>query len=397
MTSINQLILALSLLFFFTSCKQKQEHVSVRIKNSLSFERTNETVEIRLSQLNISPEGLKGLKVKDQNEEAIVNQLVDKDGNGIFDVLIFQPKLAANSELRYTIHLEEDTYTAESKVYSRFVPERIDDFAWENDKVAFRTYGPTAQKMIEEDIPGGTLSSGIDCWLKKVDYPIIDKWYEKQATGTGSYHEDTGEGLDNYHVGSSRGCGGLGVYEGEELYTSGNFTGWTIHSNGPVRTGFSFEYDDWFAGKEKVKEAKNISLDLGSNLMKIEAKITGSDVISIGLTLHENDGEISIDSVNGWFSYWQPHGESELGTAIVCLPGYYKGYTHLVSGEPDKSHLLVHLKVIDGKVEYYSGFGWKESKQFHTKDEWEKYLERFSKSVKSPLEIEILNASDTSL
>ncbi|NEU68475.1 DUF4861 domain-containing protein [Spirosoma agri] len=29
----------------------------------------------------------------------------------------------------------------EPKTYCRYVPERYDDFAWENDKVAFRIYG----------------------------------------------------------------------------------------------------------------------------------------------------------------------------------------------------------------------------------------------------------------
>jgi len=46
------------------------------------------------------------------------------------------------------------------------------NFAWENDKVAFRTYGPEApasDKMA--DLRDGTLTAGIDCWMKRVDYP----------------------------------------------------------------------------------------------------------------------------------------------------------------------------------------------------------------------------------
>ena len=58
-----------------------------------------------------------------------------------------------------------------ARTFARYVPERIDDFAWENDKIAFRAYGPKARK--------GAENSGIDCWLKRVEYPIIDKWYGK--------------------------------------------------------------------------------------------------------------------------------------------------------------------------------------------------------------------------
>lgn len=90
------------------------------------------------------------------------------------------------------------------------------DFAWENDKVAFRTYGPACQKLFEDGKPGGLISSGIDCWLKRVDYPIIDKWYKKNEAG-GSYHVDDGEGLDNYHVGTTRGCGGTAIIEDGKL------------------------------------------------------------------------------------------------------------------------------------------------------------------------------------
>ena len=70
----------------------------------------------------------------------------------------------------------------EARTHCRFVPERLDDFAWENVKIAFRAYGLAARDRTE--------NSGIDCWLKRVDYPIIDKWYgqmkKKPITRTGA-------------------------------------------------------------------------------------------------------------------------------------------------------------------------------------------------------------------
>lgn len=87
----------------------------------------------------------------------------------------------------------------EPMAYGRFVPDREDDFAWENDKVAFRVYGPASR--------GVGPVSGVDAWFKKVDYPIIDKWYAERLEGK-SYHEDRGEGYDPFHVGPTRGVGG---------------------------------------------------------------------------------------------------------------------------------------------------------------------------------------------
>ena len=87
--------------------------------------------------------------------------------------------------------------------FGRFVPEREDDFAWENDKVAFRIYGPNSG--------GKGPVSGVDAWFKKVDYSIVDKWYAEQLQGK-SYHVDHGEGHDIYHVGPSRGVGGTAIW-----------------------------------------------------------------------------------------------------------------------------------------------------------------------------------------
>ena len=45
----------------------------------------------------------------------------------------------------------------------RFVRERNDDFAWENDLVAHRVYGPALETAKKEPL----VSSGIDVWVKR--------------------------------------------------------------------------------------------------------------------------------------------------------------------------------------------------------------------------------------
>lgn len=377
----------LALLFFISSgCTKTEEALTISITNSLSIDRFSETVSINISDLKIDNSDNNGLKLVEQiSGKVILSQLADNNGDGIADVLLFQPEVKANSVAKYSVIETSDTSHIESKLYSRFVPERIDDYAWENDRVAFRTYGPTAQKMKVEGVEDGIISSGMDCWLKKVDYPIINKWYKKHTTGVGSYHIDTGEGLDDFHVGTSRGCGGLGVYLNENLYVSKNFTDYTTLLNGPIRTEFTLDYADWKAADIVVSEKKKISLDLGSNLMHVAAKIEGTETVTIGLTLNKNDGDILVDTINNCFSYWQAHADSELGTAIVVHAKYYKGFTKVTSEEDDKSHLLIHLKVIDGVAAYYTGFNWKASKQFKNQQEWELYLHDFARKLDVPL------------
>ena len=166
------------------------------------------------------------INVIDQSTgEVLLHQLVDMNQDNKPDLLLFQPHLEPNQKKTIDVVLAvKDTMTNPIQCYSRFVPERIDDYTWENDKVAFRVYGPTAQKLMEEGQPGGTLSSGVDAWLKRVSYPIINKWYKETTEGKGSYHEDTGEGLDNFHVGVSSGVGGMAIVKDSLIYTSKNYT-----------------------------------------------------------------------------------------------------------------------------------------------------------------------------
>ncbi|MBN1599316.1 MAG: DUF4861 family protein [Bacteroidales bacterium] len=388
------LILFAPLLLF--SCDNIQNEYHITITNNQPINRLTETISIdkeKLGEIGINL--FNNMFIYDvATDSQLITQHIDNNDDGIQDAILFQIQLNANETKKFILkpgNAISDTLTPEAIAYSRFVPERTDDYTWENDRVAFRTFGPEAQRMIEENIPGGTLTSGIDCWLKRVDYPIIEKWYAKHTLGTGSYHEDTGEGLDNFHVGASRGCGGIGVWNEKEkkLYTSDNFIQWKTLAGGYIRTMFQLTYSPWHANGNLVYETKRISLDLGSNLSKYEINAEGTDIISVGLTLHENDGVINYNKEEGWFSYWQPHGDSELGMGIVADPEIIESVTEIISDEADKSHLLVHLKLKNSSAVYYAGFGWEKSKQFNSREEWEEYLQRFVLQLKDPLTVDI--------
>ncbi|MEW4923850.1 DUF4861 family protein [Algibacter sp. 2305UL17-15] len=379
------------LLFTIPSCSQKEQPITIKISNDLDLDRQFETVEISKSSLGL--ESIDNFGVKDiSTEKSLTSQLIDTNDDGVMDVLLFQPNIKANSEGSYQlVQLKGDEQQKDEIIcYSRFVPERTDDYAWENNKVAFRTYGPNAQYRFENNLKEGTLSSGIDAWLKRVDYPIIDKWYKKYTEKTGTYHEDTGEGLDNFHVGSSRGVGGTAYKKDSTYYISKNFISYKTITNGPIRTSFNLDYGVWEADGTLIKESKTISLDYGNNLSKFEIHIEGVDTLSAGLTLHEKDGVVTSHKDETWVNYWQPHADSEIGTAIVAAPNYYTGYEKYDTAEKDLSNAFAHLKVINGKTEYYAGFTWQKSEQFKNQYEWEQYLSNFSKKLGSPLKVEII-------
>lgn len=362
------------------------------VENKLKFER-KEIVSIHLDKKCLATiKNYSELLVKDQKGNLLVTQLIDNNTDGTPDELLFQAAVPANSKVVYTLFTDSSLTVPKSTVttYARFIPERIDDFAWENDKVAFRTYGPEAQRLVEEGKEGGTLSSGIDLWLKKVNYSIIDSWYAKNVTAPGYYHIEHGEGYDPYHVGSSRGTGGTGIWEKDSLHISKNYTKYRIIATGLLRTIFELDYAPW--SKYGVTETKRISLDLGSNFSKFENTISSSTPIpnyTIGITLHQEKGTVNIDAKKGIFRHWEPIDDSFVGEGIVIDPKSVKSAMDYRSKAADQSQILVVTSPKNNTSIYYVGFAWTGSGQVESVQDWDTMLEKQMQIIQNPLLVSI--------
>ena len=107
------------------------DKVKVTVSNSLSFARGDEYVELDVNALK-SKLGTDGsLVVTDADGREVASQLT-YDGK-----LIFQVGVPAKGKSVYFV--EAGTPSAyEQKVFGRQFPERVDDIAWENNRVAFR-------------------------------------------------------------------------------------------------------------------------------------------------------------------------------------------------------------------------------------------------------------------
>lgn len=382
----------------FLSCQQEESNTrSFTVKNNLNLNRNSETVSIPVQEVEelVQQFGPQNLLLRDaKTDSLLVTQVLDLDADGAIDEILFQTNIRANAEKTFIISGVEDGASQQPKseltTYSRLVPERVDDYAWENDRIGFRVYGPEGQRRTEAGEPGGAFGSGPDIWLKRVSYPVLDKWYKKDVTKQGSYHEDTGEGYDPYLVGGSRGLGGTGIWSGDTLYVSKNFVNAEKLAEGPIRTVFELTYAPWDANGVTVKEKKRISLDLGSNMTRIEEIVEADKPLpnlTIGITLHDKKGEVRGDKEQGWFRYWEPMDDSHLGTGIVVDPSVVQEFRDYRVEAKDQSHLYVFTKPENNKLIYYAGFGWDKSGQFKSPQEWDAYLADYAKRIASPLEV----------
>lgn len=368
---------------------------TITVRNQLGLARRAETIGLPLAQLPAAVRHLDATRLRVHTtlgNVLLISQLLDKDGDGKPDELLFQTDVPAKATQTFTVAASGEALPASPlTTFARFVPERTDDFAWENDRVAFRTYGPNAEQLYDKKDPNGTLSSGMDCWLKRVSYPIIDKWYGRHVHEKPfAYHTDTGEGYDPYHVGSSRGVGGTGVLDGGQLYVSKNFATYKVLATGPIRTVFELTYAPWDANGRLVTEKKIISLDLGSNLTRYEEHLSADKPLpncTIGLTLHEQKGEVKADRPAGWCRYWEKTDDSYLGTGVVVPTSYLADYQENRSPEKDHSQLYLVTKPQQNTVVFYAGFGWQKSGQFASAAAWDAYLAKFAQRLASPLAV----------
>lgn len=378
------------------SCKTGIKHYVLTVENDSDVVRNNESIEVWFNNLDFPLHPSTNWIIRDASGNQVNTQFVDANQDSVLDYLVFQSSLNPSESKQFTIVSDAKEKNApENKIaaYSKFVPERMDDFAWENDKVAFRTYGPECQRLFENKDPTGLISSGIDCWLKKVDYPILDKWYTNSKNGI-SYHEDHGEGLDNYHVGTTRGCGGTALLCGDNAILSKNFISYKIIANGPIRTVFELEYAPVEACGNSVKETKRITLDLGSDFYQCIVYYASNNTLTTalaGITLHRGAGEVKSNTDEAWISYWEPMGDSFLGTAIIVNTSSVTGYNLDTTIHKDESlnNISINNKLINNSFSYWSGFGWKKRGQFLSHDQWANYLKQESFKKNNPIKKKI--------
>lgn len=273
------------------------------------------------------------------------------------------------------------------RTFARFVPERADDFAWENDLVAFRTYGPALRP--------GAENSGIDCWFKRVPYPIIDKWYleERMKLPYGKvnkpYHDDQGEGYDVYKVGNTRGCGGISVWANGQLHNSDTFIAHRTIENTPQRVVFELDYASDLNGKV-LRETKRITLIMGERLFQSDSRFTldGKPAeldVAIGLMPQVKGTSPIFSPKTGSIALWETLDGYGLGTGIVIDPSRVKDMISHTDAAGQTQALCLARTDANGAIRWFAGFGWSGQGQITTADQWTGHLGQFAaERVKSP-------------
>ncbi len=351
---------------------------TVTVNNPANFQQTSQTVEVAWDTLvakvaELTPENV---VVTDLQGTQVPSQVIFEGGETPRS-LIFQVTLAGGESADFSVMVgTRKAYKAET--FGRFVPERLDDYAWENNVVAYRIYGPALEKDM--------VTNGIDFWSKSTPELVIDAWYEKDLSGKGSYHLDTGEGNDCYNVGTTLGMGASSpVWDGKLCY-SRNFASWKTLDNGPVRTSVQLTYAPFAVGDLQVSLVKTISLDANTRFNKIVDLYSGDfDTISVaaGVIMHDST---EVKTGADWSALYEPASDSRSGK-----DGYIGGAVVLPGSSPlEIDHSMTRVVTVKAgqPMVYYAGAG-TSKRDMTDAAKWFDYVGQTAASLAAPLQVTV--------
>lgn len=302
----------------------------------------------------------------------------------------------------------------EPKVFvtGRQYPERVDDIAWENDRTAYRIYGPALQRNKER-------AFGVDVWVKNTPDLEVEKRYNTELSNhhaieklkkegktqealdmeeATTYHFDHGYGLDCYKVGPTLGGGAPALVDNGELVLPYCYRDYQILDNGPLRFTVRVDYNPTAIGKDKnVVEHRIISLDKGSNFNRCTVwydGLTDKRDLAAGIVVHPEDTETMYLASN-MALYADPTDNPEKQNFQIYVGLLFPegiDYTRYLYTEQDRQngnagHIIGVKSYTPGtRFTYYFGSAWSKN-DVRTMDEWKLRSEQTIDAIHSPMNV----------
>lgn len=380
------------------------QQATIVVSNPTSTPRT-ELISLNMSEVkaklgNATPKKGEAYIVKNKRGQQIGSQITH-DG-----LLLIDASVRPHGSATYYVSIGKPY---QQKVYATGALYKIrkDDIAWENDRCAYRVYGPTLQKT-------GERSFGTDIWVKNTPDTVVYERYIKDMNGNikgdkmdakvrdilTSFHLDHGNGLDPYRVGATLGLGAPSLMVGKNQVLPYCYKDYRILDNGPLRFTVELTYNPSTVGDMKnVVEHRIISLDKGSNFNKMTVWYDGLTTptdFATGFPIHEEDTETKTFAKD-YVSYADPTDNVEVNNSQVFVGVLFpEGIDHTYYQLFDKKHdgatghalgLKRGLKNLE-KYSYYFGAAWSKY-DVRSYAEWQIRIKDYLDALKNPLQVEV--------
>lgn len=380
------------------------QQATIVVSNPTSTPRT-ELISLNMSEVkaklgNANPKKGEAYIVKNKRGQQIGSQITH-DG-----ILLIDASVRPHGSATYYVSIGKPY---QQKVYATGALYKIrkDDIAWENDRCAYRVYGPALQRT-------GERSFGTDIWVKNTPDTVVYERYIKDMNGNikgdkmdakvrdilTSFHLDHGNGLDPYRVGATLGLGAPSLMVGKNQVLPYCYKDYRILDNGPLRFTVELTYNPSTVGDMKnVVEHRIISLDKGSNFNKMTVWYDGLTTptdFATGFPIHEEDTETKTFAKD-YVSYADPTDNVEVNNSQVFVGVLFpEGIDHTYYQLFDKKHdgatghalgLKRGLKNLE-KYSYYFGAAWSKY-DVRSYAEWQIRIKDYLDALKTPLQVEV--------
>ena len=332
--------------------------------------------------------------------------------------MVFVADVPANGSSDYTLHFGKTPSPIATVATGAVYPNRVDDIAWENDRIAFRAYGPALQAS-------GEKAYGYDVWVKRVEEPVVDVRYAQELNTVTlaqiaqlreegkadeadalyqsvSYHVDHGNGLDCYKVGPTLGGGATALLVDGKIIYPYCYKSCDILDNGPLRFTVRLVYNPTEIAGKQVTETRLITLDKGSQLNRTIVSYEGVDdtmvVVAGPVVHHAGGGNYIVNDEVGYVAYQDPTDNPANGNGDIFVGAAFpmqltSAQLELYDEEEAAArgaygHVLGYMSYKPGdQLTYYWGAGWSKwgFADFAT---WADYMCRAAQSARTPLTIE---------
>ena len=353
-TPLAAILLSACVLLAGCTCKS----ITVKVSNPCGPDRVQETVSVQLHEsMNAD-----ALIVKTSCGRQVPVQVVDGH-------LLWQASVKTGKTVKFFIS-EGNRKAFETRAYSRYVPERFDDYAWENDFVAGRIYGPALSTP---------RTLGQDIWVKCTPRLVIDEWFAKD-----DYHKNHGEGMDCYKVAKTLGGGALAPVVDGHILIGDNYEAWKHICDGPIRTQAEFEYS--FGD---FKAHRVFSLDAGTRYVKTvmtyDAPTDSIDVF-LGAIKHKvygiDKGDNYIAFTEPASDYADPDRDGDISVALVFPSGIPCKYAEI----DHHAGFLARIPV-GQPITVWTASGWSQG-GIENPEAWAEYVRVSSGAILNPLQVE---------
>ena len=432
------------------NAEEAKAQATIVVSNPTSIPRT-ELISLNMSEMkaklgNATPKKGEAYIVKNKRGQQIGSQITH-DG-----LLLINASVRPHGSATYYVSIGKPY---QQKVYATGALYKIrkDDIAWENDRCAYRVYGPALQKT-------GERSFGTDIWVKNTPDTVVYERYIKDMNGNmrgdkmdakvralqkqekslesqarneknkakaaklenqlkalqaqrkslqaesretdilSSFHLDHGNGLDPYRVGATLGLGAPSLMVGKNQVLPYCYKDYRILDNGPLRFTVELTYNPSAVGDMKnVVEHRIISLDKGSNFNKMTVWYDGLTTptdFATGFPIHEEDTETKTFAKD-YVSYADPTDNVEVNNSQVFVgvlfpEGIDHTYYQLFDKKHDDAtgHALGLKRGLKNQEKYSYYFGAAWSKyDVRSYAEWQIRIKDYLDALKTPLQVEV--------